>query len=122
MAGVYRADNLAFQAAEAELRGAEAVIVDDNPLLCEQEPTRAPIPTQWSDGSETAPDSGYENMNKPSPLFRNIGGAGSVAAGSSSEVGGATCLTFRVSAYSLDNPAAPTARAIVQSFYVPTQF
>lgn len=120
MAGVYRADNLAFQSAEERLRREEREALSD-PLACDNAPT-AGVPSSWLNGSATNPASVLENLNNAkSPYARGIDLRGSARSGLPSGPGSANCMVFRISSYAFDTAAAAdrTSRAINQSTYTP---
>src|SRR5690606_28942256 len=117
MAGVYRADNMAFQAAEQRLRETEQRVLQD-PFACDLAPAGA-LPATWVDGTQTEPADRLENLNNPSsPDAGGIALAGSLRNGPRTP-GSPSCLVFRISSFDVDSAAEPTSRAVVQSTYTP---
>jgi type IV pilus assembly protein PilX len=118
MAGIYRADNLAFQSAEQRLRREEREVITD-PLGCDL-PPQAGVAPGWLDGTQTTAGSLIENLNNASsPLARGIDTRGSARTGQSRGPGSPSCMYFRVSTYAFDDDDARTSRAINQSTYTP---
>lgn len=114
MAGAYRADALAFNNSEREVREMERSLLT-NLLVCDA--NVAALPTSWSDGSEDETQQFMENLSGRGG--RGLEVSGSVNAGASCEPGGLCCSIIRVSAFAQDNDAAPTSTAVVQTIYSP---
>jgi len=119
MAGLYRADQQAFQDAEDQLVATENSILED-PVQCDQR-YRIAFPAEWSDGSITEGVQ-IENLNQAGggssgPRVNPL--AGSAQAGLDNTPGGPNCLVFRLSSRQGDRGADSTALALVQSIYVP---
>jgi len=118
MAGLYRADQQAFQTAEVARSELERSLLGQ-PEACD-DGYQIILPASWEDGSA---DSGVrlENLNNPG----NSGGAkiaslaSSAKAGGDRTPGGANCLVFRLSALRGDVPTDPTSKSLVQSTFVP---
>ncbi len=122
MAGIYRADNQAFQSAEEELRNTERAILSDA-TVCDQGADNS-LPSNWRDGTvnltQTANTRRLENLNLPVPSQTSgILLNGDLRFGQSRTPGGENCLVFRVSNIQGDVANGPTSRAIVQSIYLP---
>lgn len=119
MASVYRADTMAFEAAESQLRGLESQIVSSNPLLCDSLP-KPRLEEDWVEGVLSAGALSLENLNNATSQYsRGINYRGSSAVGQQRSPGSLNCLIFRMSSYNVDDPANPTSRALVQSTYTP---
>lgn len=115
MAGLYRADQQAFQSAEVQLRQLETSILDINVCIA-TDPYRPALPASWLDFS-TSNANRIETLTKASPNDPVISPFLSSAQAGVAE----DCLigVFRVSSMQPDNLAGGTTRAIVQSIYVP---
>lgn len=118
MAGIYRADNQAFQAAEQRLRREERGIII-NPLSCDLPPQDGVKPA-WVNGTAPATISQVENLNNAaSPLSAGIDTRGSLRGGQTRGPGSPSCLYLRVSSFAFDSDTSKTSRAINQSTYTP---
>ncbi len=120
MTGIYRADNLAFQAAEERLRREERDALN-NPLSCDNAP-KASVSSGWISGSTATPASSVENLNNARSAYaRGVDLRGSARSGVASGPGSPNCLVYRFSTYAFDTDVAAdrTSRAIVQSTYTP---
>jgi type IV pilus assembly protein PilX len=120
MAGIYRADNLAFESAERLLRRLERRALQDA-LACDNAPV-AGVASGWLDGSTAVSESTVENLNNAkSPYARGIDLRGSARSGVASGPGSPNCMVFRLSTYAFDTPVAAnrTSRAVTQSTYTP---
>jgi Tfp pilus assembly protein PilX len=118
MAGLYLADQVAFQEAEDNLRVLEMGLLND-PIQCDN-PYQTTLPATWINRTADA-GSQIENLN-------NASGAGapkinpllsSARAGLGRTPGGPNCLVFRLSSLRGDRPTSPTSIAVVQSLFVP---
>lgn len=118
MAGLYRADQQAFQSAEAQLRVLENSLLGD-PAFCDSG-YQITLPADWRNGADSA-GARIENLN-------SAGGSGgprvnpllsSARAGLGRTPGGPNCLVFRLSSLQPDRPADATTTALVQSIFVP---
>lgn len=119
MASVYRADALAFERAETELRAEESAILNSDPLLCDRLPDPV-INEQWLSSSAPGNRDRMENLNNAlSEYSRGINYRGSSAVGQQRFPGSLNCLFFRISSYGVDDPANVTSSALVQSTYTP---
>lgn len=123
MAGIYRADNAAFQAAEQRLREQEQSVLQNleaNPSGC-VDPVLGTIDAAWLAGTAAGTDHRLESLCGGDPA--STGSLplcqGTAATDKYFDVGGPNCLMFRLTTYEADNAADPSSRAIVQSVYVP---
>ncbi len=118
MAGLYRADQQAFQSAEDQLRQLENSLLG-NPAACDSGYVVG-LPTSWRNGS-TPNAARVENLNRAgasggprvNPLLS------SARAGLGRTPGGPNCLVFRISSLQPDRPTDATTTALVQSIFVP---
>ena len=124
MAGIYRADNAAFQAAEDELRDTERTILND-PVVCDTLPEEY-LPDAWFDGTVNLADTSkpyvrVENLNNSGSesVARGIRLQGSAKYGADNVPGGEKCLVFRVSSLQGDADSEATSRSVVQSIFIP---
>ncbi|MCK7593227.1 pilus assembly PilX family protein [Pseudomarimonas salicorniae] len=125
MAGIYRADSMAFHAAEDGLRSSEAGILD-SPILCD-EPAREYLPSSWFDrsvdftvASTATPSLEFvENLNRPAAFSPGLAIQGSAKWGADFVPGGEKCLVFRISSVGADGKDSPTSHVIVQSHFIP---
>lgn len=126
MAGVYRADNDAFHAAEQTLRKTEREVLDDA-RYCDGVPSDT-LPSSWNNGTVDFTDTtgaayvkveNLEYSGTESDVSRGIDFQGSASLNVDRQVGGVGCLIFRISSVRPDRQADPTSRAIVQSIYIP---
>lgn len=124
MAGIYRADTLAFHAAEEQLRVSERSILD-NPVVCDNLPEEY-LPGTFLSGDvdftdTSQPYARIENLNNSSSesVSRGIRLQGSAKYGADNVPGGERCLVFRVSSVQPDDDDEPTSHAVVQSIFVP---
>jgi len=118
MAGLYRADQQAFQSAEAQLRQLENSLLND-PAFCDNG-YQITLPAGWRNGTDSA-SARIENLNQASgsggPRVNPL--QSSARAGLGRTPGGPNCLVFRLTSLQPDNPDGPTTQALVQSIFVP---
>lgn len=115
MAAVYRSDRMAFENAEGLLAQQERMTSGLGAglnVICENFYKGAGNTETIEDGSDFA----IENLGKGASFLPTIG---TLEAGIASEIGDQRCLFLQITTYAYDDPDAQTARALVQSIYVP---
>lgn len=118
MAGIYRADLVAFENAEARLRIRENNLLTEGASACNRTATDPLM--GWRDNPATAATTTISNM-ATGPGLRGFALRGTSQAGVARSMGDAQCAYFRISAIDHDAAAVAdrTSTAIVQSVYVP---
>ena len=125
MAGIYRADNLAFQNSEARLRQAEHTTHPD--YECDlfvpagvTDPTPPPIPTDWTNPAVTVPVNASRQLVNLGE-YRGSGWTSDASYGQTVNYGGLECSLIRFTTYATDsvNPADRTSSVVVQSIAIP---
>lgn len=127
MASIYRADELAFEAAENQLRNSERRLLASRPWLCDGVPNPK-LPAQLLDAD--VENVSVENLNNSqadsdpilgvaNPYNRGLALGGSRRVGQDRSPGTVNCLVFRITSLDKDDDADPTARALVQSTFTP---
>jgi len=115
MAGLYRADQQAFQSAEDQMRVQENSVLNISVCVA-AENYKSTLPTGWREGTVST-GTRIENLTKSDPNGPLI--SAFVASGQANRDEQCQIGVFRVTSLQPDNPTDPTTRALVQSIFVP---